>query len=809
MILNQKTSRRWTLCAALAAAVACGDGSRAVDTETAVIDPPAQCSAADPLCSVSVDQPDNNDLNEDNSAGVRYSPGTNSLIIDRVGSLPDADDDGVPDDADGCPGTPDWISCDNDPTNDGLYQTLFYDASGGGEVARGSTVDVIADIPQIDVYFLVDATLTLAEEITVLQAEILNVMADVRAKFPDAQFGLGLYREYPLAPLAAAHSQAPYHHILDLTDDDALVQTAVSTLNTVTNNMRLASAATQALYSVASGLGLGDFVPNRGSCPSAPDGDIGYPCFRDGALHVVMNISDVEVYNGPRPAGRLYNDAGFAPGAIAGADTLPPVEIFPELLAADTAALALDLGDLSGQSLTLMGMSTLLNDTVKTVTALGCETPPGVIPGENDDQNDAVIALRFDSPVAGFDAFARNTHWPGANVALFDAALLDPAAALACDGGTVSDVGNWGSVSWPPTTGQQYYLVVDGIIPEASPGYLPEGAFSISIVRAGDSPNAAWLTSDAPVAWNEVEAALLASDIRVASVVTLENPMAMTSAGNADAQEIALATNALTKFGSPWVTELPSATGGGLDAAISNTIALARDDSVYTISMVDQDNAATGIDEREFITLLRQNSCAEGQPLECDSGSGNTCTRCDVGAALEYEVVFENTTVLPTGSSQVFDFELVVRADDSVEVERIPVRIMVPDSAAHDFPDFAGSAFYRNVYDSTLRCDTPPERPKWDDLDWVGSTPSTTSIEFQIRQASTLVDLQTAIPVIITTSGPAVNGTFNIREELIAADQTFGLPYLQITALLNPSIDGATTPRLEGWTFTFFCEAAE
>jgi hypothetical protein len=500
---------------------------------------------------------------------------------------------------------------------------------------------------------------------------------------------------------------------------------------------------------------------------------------------------------------------------IAGADALPPVEIFPELLEADTADLALDLGDLSGQSLTLMGMSTLLNDTVKTVTATGCETPPGVIPGENDDHKDAVIALRFDSPVAGFDAFAGNTHWPGANVALFDAAPLDPAAALACDGGTVRGEGNWGSVSWPPMTSQQYYLVVDGIIPESDPGYDPEGAFSISIVHDGDPPNPAWRTSDAPVAWDDmggvdgVETKLLASNIRVASVVTLEDPVDVTSDGKADAEEIALATNALTKFGSPWVTELPSAMGGGLESAISNTIALARDDSVYTITMVHEDNPATvDVDEREFIASLRQDSCAEGQADQCDSGSGNTCTRCDLGAALQYAVVFANTTVSPAGSSQRFDFELVVWADDSVEVERIPVRVMVPDSAAHQFDDIPVSAFYRNVYDSTERC-VGLEAPKWDDLDWVGSTPSTSSIEFQIRQAATLADLPTAIPVIISITGPADSGTFNIRDELIAAGQTFGLPYLQITAILNPSVGGLVTPTLEGWTFTFFCEAAQ
>ena len=51
---------------------------------------------------------------------------------------------------------------------------------------------------------------------------------------------------------------------------------------------------------------------------------------------------------------------------------LPPVEMFPALFVADDAATALDLGDLSGQSLTLMGMSTLLTDLVDTDMAPGC-----------------------------------------------------------------------------------------------------------------------------------------------------------------------------------------------------------------------------------------------------------------------------------------------------------------------------------------------------------------------------------------------------------------------------------------------------
>jgi hypothetical protein len=794
----------------LIAAAACGDSQATTDSEK-IIDPPVQCSSGRPDCSVSLDFPDASDLTVVNSAGLRFSDEAGSLVMDRVSSLPDVDGDGVPDDADDCPGTPDWISCDDDPTNDGLYATVFYDPSGAAEVVRTSIATTTADIPQVDVYFLIDATPTLAEEIAVLQAEILTIVSDIRAVFSDAQFGVGLYREYALSPLAAAHSQAPYHHVLDLTDDENLVETAVSALNTVAN-ATTATAASQALYSVASGLGLTDVVPNRGSCPNTPNANIGYPCFRPDALHVVMNITDAEVFNGPRGTGPQYGDPPFAPGVGVGVMDLPPVEMFPALFDADDAVTALDLGDLSGQSLTLMGMSTLLNDLVKTSNALGCNTMSGVPPGFDMDGKDVVLALRFDSPASGVQVSANNTHWPGANVALFDDALLDPAVALECDGGTVG-AGSWGLINWDPTTSQQYYLVADGIIPAADPGDpedVANGAFSISIVHDGDpAPNLAWLTSDAPVLWNDVETALLASDIRVASVVTLKDAMTMTSDGNADARFMAAATDARTKFGGQWVTEVASSTGEGLDSAVSNTIALAKTESVYAISMIDVDNDGTAVDERDFVAQIRHHDCAQGEPLNCDSASGNTCGQCDIGAFLEYDVVFTNTTVAPTPSSQVFDFELVVRADDAVEVERIPVRVMVPDSAAHDFDDAPGANFYRNVYDSTARCNTPPERPKWGDLTWSGSTPGASTIEFQIRTAATIAELQTAIPAVVVIPTDTTSNRLNLTDELIADGQPWGLPYIQITAVLNASNSPPASPTLEGWAFEFVCEAAE
>jgi hypothetical protein len=457
-----------------------------------------------------------------------------------------------------------------------------------------------------------------------------------------------------------------------------------------------------------------------------------------------------------------------------------------------------------------MGMSTLRDDLVKTSNALGCDTMSGVPPGFDMDGKDVVLALRFDSPVSEVEVSANNTHWHGANVALFDDALLDPAAALECDGGTVG-VGDWGFISWDPMTSQQYYLVADGIIPAADPGDPEEvanGAFSISIVHDGDLPNSSWLTSDAPVVWERVEQALIQSDIRVASVVTLRDAMDIVSPGNDDARLMAAATDARTKTGD-WVSELPAADGENLGSAISNTIASAKTESVYDFSLVDVDNDVTGIDERDFVTQIRNHDCAQGDILECAGGSANTCTGCDIGASLEYEVVLTNTSVAPTGVSQVFDFELVAWADDTVEVERIPVRVMVPDAAAHEFNDAPESNFYRNVYDTTLRCIAPHEAPKWGDLIWSGDTPGPSTIEFQIRTANTLAELPLAIPASVIIPTDTNSHTLNLTEELIADGQPYGLPYLQITALLNPSNFPTASPTLEGWSFEFFCEAAE
>ncbi len=790
----QKSGTRRCCVAALFAVAACSGGAGVDDSSNAVVDPPQECSSNRPDCSISSDFPVQGDLNASNSAGVRYSQTTGSLVIDRASSLPDSDLDGVPDDADDCPAEPGWrLPCDGDPGNDGIYQVLFFDPSGTEEAIRTSIIATTADIPAIDIYFLVDGETSMAGEIGVLQGEVTNVISDIELLFDDPRFGLGLYRDYPVDLLAMMYSQAPYHHILDLTDDTLLFEKAVSTLNTV-SNLTDPEAGSQALFSVATGQGLGDFVPNRAPCPGA---EVGYPCFRPDVMRLVLNITDAEMYNGP--AGPPY-PMFMSPRP--GVDTLPPVQMFPALFDADDAGSALDLEDLD-QSLTLMGMSTLLGNQVNTAVAPGCQTQSGMPPGDDMDDKDVVIMFRFDSPaVTLVDAFANNTHWPGANVALFDNAMLDPAMTLGCDG---MATGNWGGIQWMPTTTQQYYLVVDGQVPAADPFVEPEGAFSISIVHDDDPSNPTWMTADTPVDWASAEAALVANDIRVASVVSPKDAVTMPSDADADARAVAMATGAATVAG-PWVGEITAPDGEGLGAQITTTLREIR----YDIEAVAIEDPATPMfDETVFVDSLGPQDCAEGETLNCNAPMMDRCLACEKGADIEFELRLLNDSVAQTATSQVFDFEVILWVDDTVELERIPVRVLVPDDATFEFDDAPGANFYQNSYDSLDRCVTPPERPDWGDLTWTGSTPGDSTIEFQIRSANTAAELDTVTPASVIIPTDTMDTTLDVGQELINDGIPNGLPFLRVTAVLNPTSDLADTPELEGWQLEFVCFPAD
>src|SRR5690606_16624524 len=73
------------------------------------------------------------------------------------------------------------------------------------------------------------------------------------------------------------------------------VQAAVDSLE-LGNGLDRPESQVEALYQVATGEGIGSYVPPSFGCPT---GGFGYPCFRVDALPVVLLFTDAPFHAGP------------------------------------------------------------------------------------------------------------------------------------------------------------------------------------------------------------------------------------------------------------------------------------------------------------------------------------------------------------------------------------------------------------------------------------------------------------------------------------------------------------------------------
>ncbi|MDH4031839.1 MAG: hypothetical protein OEU49_13385, partial [Chromatiales bacterium] len=242
--------------------------------------------------------------------------GTNQIQLEPgSGLIIDTDGDGVPDPADECPG-PGWrLPCDGDASNDGVYQTLFFKTDQ--EATVQADLAITGSIQSADAYILMDSTGSMGgEQVQLLQdlssgtfvdptgcaeAAGTGIVGALKCSIPDLWIGAGDFKEVSYLPHNNRYDMSPYHHYLDTTDDVQHIIDAVAQM-VPDFNKDVPEAATQAIYSVITGNGLGDLVPNRGACPSTPAGRWGYPCFRPGVLPIILLFSDAAMYNGPRLA---------------------------------------------------------------------------------------------------------------------------------------------------------------------------------------------------------------------------------------------------------------------------------------------------------------------------------------------------------------------------------------------------------------------------------------------------------------------------------------------------------------------------
>ncbi|MGF1464627.1 MAG: vWA domain-containing protein [Sandaracinaceae bacterium] len=168
-------------------------------------------------------------------------------------------------------------------------------------------VSFVTRIETADVFFLVDVTGSMGEEIDQIQ-DLLRVEIIPRLKdaIPDLHFGVGHFADFPLPEHNyGEEDDEVYRLVQPVTGSAASVQEAVDRLR-LQGGRDGAEALTEALYQTATGDGLGRFVEPAGCSAGRP----GYPCFRPIGARVILTFTDAPTHNGP--GGRNP----YAPGVI-------------------------------------------------------------------------------------------------------------------------------------------------------------------------------------------------------------------------------------------------------------------------------------------------------------------------------------------------------------------------------------------------------------------------------------------------------------------------------------------------------------
>ncbi len=799
MTISPKTP--WFLFLLAIALSACeSGGSSTVDfSQIDLVTPPTGCGAGDPTCNVAIDYPEAGDLTVDNHDNLVFSVPDNALTLTPgSNAVFDTDGDGVPDYVDDCPGAGWRIPCDGDASDDGIYETTYYNSDNPNTVA--ADINVTGAIRFADAYILMDSTGSMGGEQAQLVRDLTTstfagcagaagtgLVGALKCSIADLWMGLGEFKEIPLSPHANPYSQTPFHHYLDMTDDVNDILEAVSSLVTRSNSDQ-PEATTQALYSVVTGKGLGPYVPNRGACPSSPAGRWGYPCFRAGALPIIILFTDAPMQNGPLPGSVTYGDPPFN-GILGAGALLPPVEQDPGMLYATDAFTAHDLGDLTMKSVTVMGTNGRFDDSATTWNVDSC------LRGSNKrrykDGYDGFVKFSLNAPTT-LSVNGEGTHFSYANVALADSS----GSFLGCDNGPGG--GNWwGRLNGVNLPAGDFYAINDAAVHYRSSANSNRGPFQIRIQTTPSDPS--WLTTDLPVPWANVEAELLAAGVKILTVISPTSGSA--AVVTAEAEELANITGSVDQAGDPYVERIAT-DGTGLSTAILDAVDALVGNTRRDITIVAEDNPATsGVDERDFVKLIEASSCPTVGVSNCLGGTGtDTCMGCLANADVRFQFRISNDFVLPTALPQVFEFDMVAIADGSVELMRIPVRLMVPGTGVS-----YGNGFYENTYDADFVCEMPPDRPDWGDLTWIGSTPSDTTVEFEIFTGNSLAEMDAQIPMSIVYPTDTTLQTYDIGEELIANGFVNYMPFLRVKAKLNASSDSFFTPVFTGWSMQFNC----
>jgi len=153
------------------------------------------------------------------------------------------------------------------------------------------------DIQIADVYFLLDTSASMQGELqNLIHTLTTSIVPEVRRRIPSTWFGAGIFDQCP-AYNRCTTSGTPVgiRNLQSLAEDATLTQSALQGILGITCN-GAHEPYIASLWLTATG------DPSRWprlqpkNCPN-PDADVGYPCFRDNALPIIVMFGDEHFYN--------------------------------------------------------------------------------------------------------------------------------------------------------------------------------------------------------------------------------------------------------------------------------------------------------------------------------------------------------------------------------------------------------------------------------------------------------------------------------------------------------------------------------
>lgn len=155
-------------------------------------------------------------------------------------------------------------------------------------------VSFLTRISEADVFFLVDVTGSMMEEITQIRSRLGDTIAPgIARSIPDVRFSLAQYAEFPVVPYGDFEDR-PFQLITASTPDLPTLQRGLDAL-VLGSGGDGPESAVEALFLTATGQGLGVLVPERRCAADT----VGYPCFRRTGSRIFVWITDAPSHNGP------------------------------------------------------------------------------------------------------------------------------------------------------------------------------------------------------------------------------------------------------------------------------------------------------------------------------------------------------------------------------------------------------------------------------------------------------------------------------------------------------------------------------